>query len=546
MQEKLRHIGLVCLFLMNVFLSNGTNRFAHLTIKDGLSQSTIKSIHQDSKGFIWFGSADGLNRYDGYNLNVYRNDPSNPTSLIDNDIVCIYENPSDSVLWIGTQSEGLSRYDRKHDTFFAFRNDAKNKKSLSDNDIRSILTGSDGRLWIGTNGGGICSWNPTDSSFSTPAFCDQPQFRVINSIAENKRSGLWLGTGNGLYNYAFSDNNSPKEIDLGLESPAFIQTLLYDVKGNLWIGTRNHGLIKYQPETRKIDRYTLGETAINQIVQRKNGSVWIGTGIGLFRYNPQHDDFESFKNDQDDPESMNDDVIFSLFEDRSEILWIGTFLGGVNKLDPENSRFRKYNNFLKNKSLNQAINNIKGIYRDQKNTVWVATSKGLFSLKEDYFNEPKNTDGADLYFKDLDQNNIFGDSHQNIYVSNHQGILVSKGGTAQFQTFNPSNLKSYPHISSFNTGLEDSEGVVWMVTSSGLLKYNQESNTIELKNPKNNQSFEIQENFLAIAESYNGKFWLGTYEGVLYLYDPNADHFEQILPRTISRHRLVWNKQWLV
>lgn len=542
MQQKLRQIGLACLFLTNVFLSAGTNRFAHLTIKDGLSQSTIKSIYQDSKGFIWFGSSDGLNRYDGYKLNVYRNDPSNSTSLIDNDIVCIYENSLDSSLWIGTQSEGLNRYDRKQDTFFAFRHDAKIEKSLPNNDIRSILTGSDGKLWIGTNGGGICSWSPADSSFSTPAFCDQPQFRIINAIADNKRGGLWLGTGNGLYNYDFSANNSPKEIDLGLESPSFIQSLLYDVKGNLWVGTRTQGLIKYQPETRKIDRYSLGGGTIYQIIQRKNGSVWIGTSIGLFRYNPQNDDFESFKNDPDDPESINDEVIFSLFEDQEEILWIGTFLGGVNKLDPENSRFNKYNNFLKDKSLNQAINNIKGIYRDQKNTVWVATSKGLFSLKDDYFNKPEKIDGVDLYFKDFDQHNVFGDSRQNIYVSNHQGILVSKNGTAPFQPFNPVNIASLPQISTFNNGFEDSEGIVWMITSMGFLKYDPETNMVELKNPKNSDGFEIRENFMSVAESYNGKFWLGTSEGLLYLYDQNTDDFEQILKTDANSGRQTFNR----
>lgn len=542
MQQKLRLTGLVCLFLTNIFLSAGTNRFAHLTIKDGLSQSTIKSIYQDSKGFIWLGSADGLNRYDGYELYVYRNDPSSPSSLIDNDIVCIYENPYDSVLWIGTQSEGLSRYDRKHDTFFSFRHDAKIEKSLPDNDVRSILASSDGKLWITTSGGGMCSWNPEDSSFSRPAFCDQPQFRIINSIADNRHGGFWLGTGNGLYNYNFSDTNNPKKVELGFESQVDIQTLLYDVKGNLWVGTRGHGLIKYQPETRKIERYKFDGGAISQIVQRKNGSVWIGTGIGLFRYNPQYDDFESFKNDRDDPESMSDDVIFSLFEDREEILWIGTYLGGVNKLDPESSRFRKYNDFLKDKTLNQAINNIKGIYRDQKNTVWVATSKGLFSLKDDYFNEPKKSRGVDLYFKDSDQHNVFGDSRQNIYVSNHLGILVSKNGTAPFQPFNPVNLKSIPKTSSFNNGIEDSGGIIWMITSTGVLKYNPVTNTVELKNPKNKDGLEMRENFMTVAESYNGKFWLGTSGGILYLYDQNTDDFEQILTTDPNSGRQTFNR----
>lgn len=542
MHQKFRPVWLISLFLISSFLSAGSNRFGHLTIKEGLSQSTIKSIYQDSKGFLWLGSADGLNRYDGYKLKIYRNDPSNPASLIDNDIVCIYENPVDSVLWIGTQNEGLNRYDRKTDTFYAFRHDPNNEKSLPDNHVRSILTGSDGKLWISTSGGGICSWNPIDSTFSQPTFCTQPQFQIINSIADNRKGGFWLGTFSGLYNYSFSDKNPPKIINLGLESQANIHTLLYDIKGNLWVGTLKHGLIKYQPETRKIDRYSFGSATINQIVQRKNGSIWIATSIGLYCYNPQNNGFKFIGNDPDDPESINDDVIYSLFEDRSEILWIGTFLGGVNILNPENSRFEKYNNFLRDKSLNKAINNIKGIYRDQKNTVWVATSKGLFALDQSYFNDPTKSVGIKLYFKDSDLDNVFGDSRQNIYLSGPEGILISKKGTSSFLPFKPNTINAPNLISNFNNGFEDSEGIVWMVTSSGLMKYIPETNTVELKNPLNSQGLHTEANFLTISESYNGKFWLGSYEGVLYLYDRHTDHFEQVFPNNSDSNRQPFNR----
>jgi signal transduction histidine kinase/ligand-binding sensor domain-containing protein/DNA-binding response OmpR family regulator len=542
MYQKYRRTWLIGLLLISALLSAGNNRFIHLTIKDGLSQSTIKTICQDSKGFLWMGSADGLNRYDGYKLYVYRNDPSNTASIIDNDIFYIYENPLDSVLWLGTQSEGLNRYNRKDDTFFAFRHDPNNKKSLPDNDIRCILTGSDGKLWIATSGGGICSWNPTDSSFSQPAFCQQPPFQIINSIADNRKGGLWLATSSGLYNYQFTDNTSPKPIDLGMESGAFIQTLLYDIKGNLWVGTRNQGLIKYQPETRKIDRYPLESAQINQTAQRKNGVIYIATTKGLYTYNSLTNVFDLVKNDPYDPESINDDVIYSLFEDRSETLWIGTFLGGVNILNPENSRFEKYRNFLKDNSLSKAINNIKGIYRDQKNTVWVATSKGLFSLQQAYFYDPSKSVGVNLYFKDLDLNNVFGDSHQNIYVSGPNGIFISHNGTSPFQPFQPTLINSPNSIDDFNNAFEDSEGIVWMATSTGLVKYRKESNTIELKNPVNSQGGRSKQNFLAITESYNGKLWLGTSDGLLFLYDRNTENFEEIHVQDAGSERQPYNR----
>jgi len=548
-QKKITAL-LIVIFVAGVLISQGSSRFAHLTIKDGLSQSTIKSIFQDSKGFMWFGSADGLNCFDGYKLTVYRNDPSDPSSLSGNDITSIYENPADSTLWIGTQGEGLNRYDRDHDVFVSYIHDEKRKNSLSSNDVRNMLTTPDGKLWIATNGGGISSFNPIDSSFQQPAFSAQTQFRVINALATDQKGGLWLGTDTGLYRYDLLHGNDPEKIELDLQTPVNIRSLMHDVKGNLWIGTRNHGVIKYQPETRQKIHYLTdpliwnspGLSMINDIRQRKNGSVWIATSNGLFRYNPQSDDFEVFRNNADDAESISDDVIYSLFEDRSGIFWMGTFFGGVNKLDPDDSRFRKYSNFFRFNRLNKALNNIKGICRDEKNTLWVATSRGLIALNLDDQNNPVKKNEAGLFFEGIDQDNIFCDSQNNLYLSNQQGLFVLKSGTAQFQILNPDNLQSDKQITEFNTGFEDSEHTIWIATAAGLLKYDPVKKTVLLKNPKDRQGKTHRENILSVTEGFNGKLWMGTATGVLYVYDRNTDQFDQVLPVDAMQGRSTFNR----
>lgn len=549
MQQKSITGLLIVLFLCFAQQTPATSRFGHLTIKDGLSQSTVKSIVQDSRGYMWFGSADGLNRYDGYKLTVYRNDPSNALSISGNDIPCIYENSTDSTLWIGTQGEGLNLYDRKHDAFVSFRHDSKSPTTLPANDVRSILNGPDGNLWIGTKGGGICRFNPTDSSFFQPGFSLLHQFSVIHSMVTDNKGGLWLGTESGLYRYDVKSGMTPAAVNPGVESPVVL-SLLYDVKGNLWIGTRNQGLIKYQPETGKIRQYksdgnNINSTTPNQINavhQRKNGSVWIAAGNGLFHYDAQHDDFESFVNDPNDPESINDEVFYSLCEDRSGIFWTGTFLGGVNKLEPEDSRFRKYNNFFRTNRLNKALNNVKGICRDQTNTLWVATSKGLIALKPGFLENPSDATRIRLYFEGVDQNNIFCDSHNNVYSSNLHGLYLLKSGSSEFELFKPSNLPVDIRVNQFNAGFEDSEGTIWVATYTGLLKYDPKRNTVSLTNPKNPQGVVTRKNFLSLTESFNGKFWLGTVDGFLYEYDPNIDTFNQVMPVEASGNRSTFNR----
>lgn len=541
---------LVYFFLFTSFLAIGTKRFSQLTIRDGLSQSSIKSIFQDSKGFMWFGSADGLNRYDGYKLIVYRNDPSNPMSLSGNDIKCIYENQADSSLWIGTQGEGLNLYDRKHNAFISFKHNDKDRTSLPSNNVNSILTGFDGRLWIGTDGGGICSYNPADSTFLQPDFCKLSQYRIIYSLATDEKGILWMGTNNGLYHFNTKGGNIPVKVDLGPESSANILSLLFDVKGYLWVGTRKHGLIKFRPETGKISRYQITGSklsaeylcAINDIHQRKDGSIWIATESGLARYNSPADKLDFFRNSPEDAESISDDLIYSVFEDRSGMLWMGTFLGGVNMLNPEDSEFKKYNNFDKIFKLNKVANNVLGICCDRKNTVWITTSQGLISFKEGFFENEESPTEAELFFRNISQGNIFGDSRDNIYLSNSLGIYVLRNGASQFEKFDPVNMESYPLFKGFNSGFEDSERAIWFLTYFGLMKYDQVTKRLSLKNPKNSQGVEIRLNFQAVAEGYNGDFWLGTVNGIVYRYERNTDRFEQVIPSGEFQNSSTFNQ----
>jgi signal transduction histidine kinase/ligand-binding sensor domain-containing protein/DNA-binding response OmpR family regulator len=527
---------------------------SHLTIKDGLSQSTIKCILQDSYGFMWFGSADGLNKYDAYRFTVYRNIPTNPSSLCGNDISCLFEDPEDSTLWIGTQGDGLNLYNRKTDSFIRFKTQNHVANSLPSNDIRAIVKGPDKNLWIATYGSGVCCYTINDSSFIALQFSSLPHLTHINALAFDTKGGLWIGSNNGLYYLESAaginfNKKAPQKITITNLQSTNITTLLFDRKGNLWMGTLNQGLFRYHPDTKNLSHYTsnflsdnaLTSNTIHCITQRSDNSVWIGTNEGLYRFNPHTDDFKAFKNDPTDTESLNDDVIFSLYEDKSGILWMGTYFGGINKMDPDESRFIKFSNFHKLFNLSKASNNIKSIYKDESNTVWLTTLKGLIALHENYFNQPSKSNNASIYFKDTDQHLIFGDSYQNIYLSNEKGLFIRKKGSQVFQSFTPKNQKGQVPLDHISFGFEDSDRMVWLFSPSGIFKHSPLTEQTEQIKPIIENGTLPNEYFISGTESNDGQLWLGTVAGDLFQYNRYTNRIKQINPNNLS-HNTPYNR----
>jgi signal transduction histidine kinase/ligand-binding sensor domain-containing protein/DNA-binding response OmpR family regulator len=550
----------VALYLYLAFIFLGTAsfanyRFAHLTIKEGLSQSTVKSIHQDWRGFLWFGSADGLNRFDGYNFTIYRNEPGKSSTLCGNDISCIYENPFDSTFWIGTQNDGLSLYCRNTDSFFSFRRSDSGKNALPSDNINSMVSVKRSELWIGTQGSGLTHLNLVDTTFSTPDFSNSDEFRNINTLLADKHGNLWLGTSGGLYKYKIPDKGNfstavPEFVPLDISVAPSINSLAADMRGNIWIGTSNVGLIRYHPESSNINHYnhnpsdanSIGSNSVRSIIQRKNGTIWIGTDNGLYNFDQQGNSFRAFTNDASDSESISDDIIFSLFEDLSGVLWLGTYFGGVNRVDPEESRFIKYTNFHKRFNLNKAANHVRSIYKDANNRLWVASSKGLILFSEEYFRRASGNEHAQLYFRETDQYYVIGDTYRNLYVSNSMGLFIKKDGDEEFKPLAPTNLDLLQGMKFVSHAIEDSDRMVWFFTSSGLLKYNPKINEAELYNPKNKKGFTTPVAFLSGFESYNGKIWCGTADGTIYRYDRYIYQFEKILPVEESRESIPYNR----
>ncbi|HSL45235.1 MAG TPA: two-component regulator propeller domain-containing protein, partial [Anaerolineales bacterium] len=286
-------------------------RFEHLTVQDGLSQNSGSVIFQDSRGFLWIGTQDGLNRYDGYSFSVFKHDREDPASISHNSILSIAED-DEGFLWIGTRGGGLNRFDPATETFTVYHNTLENPASLLNDTVTSILYDSKGRLWVGTLNG-LDRFNPRTNGFdhftNIPGDPSSLSSNVISVIFEDSRRRLWIGTG-------------------ALSMPG-------------------SGLNRFNPDTGKVTRFqhndqdptSLGSDNISAIYEAPDGNFWIGTGgydlpgNGLDLFNPRTGTAFHYLHDGDIDDSISGDNISVLWGDTHGTLWIGTWSHGLNRMD---------------------------------------------------------------------------------------------------------------------------------------------------------------------------------------------------------------------
>ena len=267
-------------------------KFEYLTLRDGLSQSSVNCITQDSTGFLWFGTQSGLNRYDGYEFVVFKHNPFDHNS-ISNDWVQVMVETEPGVLWLGTWTEGLNRFDTVNKKVTRFTHTPGDKNGLLHNSIRAIVRNSSGGLWIGTKGG-LDYLAPDLNTFHhyihDPADTTSLSEPEITAIYENNQGTIWVGTANGLNRMNRETGKFTRffhnPADPGSLSGNNITAIMGDFRGNLWVGTKSSGLnlmvygqdglthFRHDPK----DSDTLCSDSISSLLVDGNGCVWVGTG----------------------------------------------------------------------------------------------------------------------------------------------------------------------------------------------------------------------------------------------------------------------------
>jgi len=532
------HLGLLFLLFSSVVsLAQNSIYFDRISTEDGLSQSDINCIYQDELGYMWFGTHDGLNKFDGYDFTVYNPDKHRPGSINSNLIFDI-EGDNEGNLWIGTTGRGLNFFDRSTGKFEQFRHQDDNENSLSNDHITALFRDKKDRLWIGTNEGlnmldlrksrdsiKFNRYNPEQDPFITGW-----DGNAIYTIFEDSKGRIWIGGHDGLYTMLRDSNGDFyfRLINNTIGLPTLnVRSIVEDKFGRLIIGT-NEGLFTfgYNGDTTKI--YPLLAGYFNELAVTSDDHIWAASSNGLlYLKNSSRTEppqlIENFEYDPRNTQSLSKNIVKSLFIDRTGILWVGTNGGGINKFDPDRKQFSHIRKTQDPNSL--SYDKIRSMYEDSNGTLWIGTEGGGLNMLE--------LPGADNYDKFKTFNNITkAFTITEIQLDKKKKLLIGAENSPGLYELDISNGKSIsekdfiavPEINrSVFSLLADSRKNVWIGTYGGGVHrwlYDELSKThtkdvliYDEANPKG-----ISSNIIRyIIEDSEGNIWFATGDGLCKL-----------------------------
>ncbi len=307
-------------------------RFNHLTVADGLSQSDVHCLLQDRNGFMWLGTADGLNRFDGYESRIFRHETDNPKSLSGNRVFSLHEDGQGRI-WVGTEADGVSRYDPSTETFERFEDHANHPLSEINKAVVAITEDREGRLWFAVGHGGLYRLDPNgEGRHYSDGHGDQTKQDDfdVSTILEDKAGRIWVGSNYGL---ALMDSQLTGPFTSILPEDGnknSCWSLFEDRDGTLWAGTWRGGVVRFDPERKNQRRFLFGKgpdnisNEVRAICQDRNGIVWLATGNGIQRFDPESQEFQNYRHDPTDIGGLNHNRTRALCLDRDGLLWIGT------------------------------------------------------------------------------------------------------------------------------------------------------------------------------------------------------------------------------
>ncbi len=559
-------------FRLNANSQAQNSAFECLTLDQGLSQSTVASILQDKSGYLWFGTIDGLNKYDGYNFTVYQNDPNDSNSIADNWItwLCLGK---DSTVWIGTLSRGLCKFDNKTGHFSNYQfnpvpiDSPERQRLLAELPftfsylnyftIKAIFEDSFGSLWIGTFGSGLYKFDKEKEVFIHYPYSFDPSNSLaynIMSITETIQNGistLWLGTfGGGLIKFREHEGFTIYKHD-ALNPNSLINDRIITVYADtacgeniVWIGTFGGGLDRLDVKTDKFSHFinipdnpsSLCSNYVLSILKDSCNELWIGTfDAGLNRIELEENRYTCYQHDPQNINSLGSNEVLSLFEDKSGNLWIGTNFGyGINKFNRRKNKFIHYfHDPLKGNTLSENV--VFSLFEDRQGILWVGTFQtGLnrFDRERNDFSNYRHDPGNLNSISDNHLRTIYEDSQDRLWIGSFSGGLNyfnRKNNKFVHYEHNPSNPKS---ISSnqVRSIFEDESGILWIAAfGGGLDKFNPASGSFihYRHDPDNPNSLSDNQTYYITGDG-SGILWIATFGGGVNLFDPNTEHFTHL------------------
>lgn len=529
-------LGIICSSAL--FSQPPVLKFKHISIEQGLSNSTIETIFQDHRGFIWAGTRDGLNRYDGNQMLVYRFNEKDSNSISDNYIRCIYEDKQQN-LWIGTIN-GLNRFDPATNRFTRYKHDPANPKGISHNFITNIYEDKRGNLWIGTWGGGVDQFLPKQNHFVSSTG-HAP--KKVSCLYEDTRSNLWVATDSGLFQMnretgTFKPYRQLAPFSL-LKGYNDIRIIREDRMGNLLLGTEDNGLLLFNPQdsSYKIFRHdeknkgSLASNQVRSILVDKSWNVWIG-GVngGLDLLQPANGLFYHYQNEPDNVFSLSQRTVSALFEDNQGNLWVGTHRGGINLYSPNTEKFSLYRQEPAANSL--SYSDVKTFFENRNGDIWIGTDGGglnLFNRSSKTFRHYKADPFQPGSISSNEVLDVLEDSEGNVWAATWGGgLCLLNRNSSSFTRFN--NDPADPHSITSNyiqQVFEDSRKNLWIATYyGGLNLLDRKTKQFTRITASPDQKSRLQgNNIIVLNEDKSGRLWIGTDDGGLNCYDPATGQF---------------------
>lgn len=565
----MKHFFLFLLLFLSVFATFSQKKnikFEHIGPDDGLSQSYVTAIFQDSRGFMWFGTPGGLNKYDGYKIITYQNIEGDKRSLSHNQITAITEDITGNI-WVGTWN-GIDMFDVKKEEFINYKRDPKKSDGISSNFVNGVVSDGKGNLFLAAGGGsiddrgGLNIFNTIDRKFIN--YTQDEYFGVGKidavSVFKDSENAIWVGSKeNGLFKFSLKENKAVKFLHDEKDNTSLgsnkVTTIFEDSKKNIWIGTRDAGLDYFDRKTGKFKHFkkdpsnanSLSGDAVLAIAEDVDGNLWIGTdNAGLNIFNQATGRFDNYGHDITDPTALSSNSVYSIYRDVKGNMWVGTFIGGVNFHNVDGNKFSHYR---QNNSLNSVNNNvIFSIIEDYNGNILLATDGGGLNI----YNPVK---GTFSYLRHDPQNakSICGDHILSLLEDSKKNIWLGTWGDG-FTIYNPEK-NTYKHykndpkkpgsISSNNVWfiLEDSQKNIWLATYwGGLCRMNEDGETFTIFMQNVNDTTGINSNVInSLYEDRMGNFWIGTVNGGLDLMDRKTNTFTHFIHNDAKKNSLSNN-----
>ncbi|WP_439183495.1 hybrid sensor histidine kinase/response regulator transcription factor [Carboxylicivirga taeanensis] len=582
---------LIVIFSVLIFSTSIQAHYSHygfnsLDTENGLTNNTVNCILQDSRGYMWFSTYYGLNRYNGYDIKTFYSTSDKEETLTSNFITKLVED-NEGNIWVGTKF-GLNKYHKDTEKFTRYWANDSLPASLTNNQIGALLLDSRGQMWVGTMGGGLHYYHQQIDGFSCFSQSDSigAYVNTISAITEGYNGELWIGTfGNGLSMF------NPKEhFFINFEFPTMqVNDLLDDGNGSIWIATDNMGLYRFDKEMKVYERFDLKDSKVKtnlniilSLTLDKDGSILAAVdGGGIICIDPLENEISNKKDHQNAFAQLDTKAVFSVYIDSNGLYWVGTIGKGVRIVNLERNRFQHYTHqaHIPNSLSDNAI---LSLLQDSKERIWVGTDGGglnLFDVKNETF---KSFNQLPSNLKSNVIKRIFEDEDHNIWLGTYgTGLALLNETTNELITYNPNNIlnseavsisvwsiaqqksqklwvgtlgnglyefdtrdKKYTHLSDIYPELNsvmndyilslfvDSQKNLWIGTSNGIYVWlSDEKKYIRYLFDRINDSGVGKNAILCIKEGKDGQMWIGSNGGGIFKLNPENG---EIVNLTIS------------